>query len=217
MAEVEPVPPPKRPRTAFNFFSDAVRPGTKERNPHLDQKVCPRTGMNPAAQPWVMDMGHAWVAWVAGLAALDMCCTFATCWCRPPACLPAWLTPLLPSCRHPGPCQKHCCKSLTACLWPNMQGISKMVGEMWAQLSAEEKRQYNAAAQRDRQRYELELRAYQARARQVRTQWWQPCRACLWAGWRNLARASQLPVQQWRKARRLQVLCRCRSTLLSAI
>lgn len=43
VAEAERAPPPKRPRTAFNFFSDAVRKGAKERNPHLDQKVraCP--------------------------------------------------------------------------------------------------------------------------------------------------------------------------------
>lgn len=33
--------PLKKPRTAFNFYSDAVRPGAKEKHPRADQKVKP--------------------------------------------------------------------------------------------------------------------------------------------------------------------------------
>ncbi|KAL4452088.1 hypothetical protein ABPG75_007750 [Micractinium tetrahymenae] len=83
VVKAEPTPPIKRPRTAYNFFSDAARPGAKERNPNLDQK-----------------------------------------------------------------------------------GISKMVGEMWAQLPIDEKERYYAAARRDKERYEQELLAHQARPRQ---------------------------------------------------
>lgn len=42
-AQAAPIPhagaPLKKPRTAFNFYSDAVRPGAKEKHPRADQKV----------------------------------------------------------------------------------------------------------------------------------------------------------------------------------
>lgn len=39
-AAARPVAAPlKKPRTAFNFYSDAVRPAAKEKHPRADQKV----------------------------------------------------------------------------------------------------------------------------------------------------------------------------------
>ena len=48
------------------------------------------------------------------------------------------------------------------------QAISKVVGDMWAQLPGDERQPYHELAQRDRERYEQELREYQARFPQVR-------------------------------------------------
>lgn len=39
-----PALPPKRPRTAFNYFSDAVRPGVREQHPLVDPKARARLG-----------------------------------------------------------------------------------------------------------------------------------------------------------------------------
>lgn len=46
---------------------------------------------------------------------------------------------------------------------PAPQGISKVVGDMWAQLSAEDRAPYNEAAQADRERYDQEVKQHQAR------------------------------------------------------
>ncbi len=48
-----------------------------------------------------------------------------------------------------------------------LQGISKIVGDMWAQLPPHEREPYNELARQDKERYEKELRSYQARFPQV--------------------------------------------------
>lgn len=64
-----------------------------------------------------------------------------------------------------------------------LQGISKVVGDMWAQLPAEEREPYMEAARQDRERYERELRDFQAHYPQVCGVGRDQCGVGFGAGW----------------------------------
>ena len=127
-----PLPSIKKPKTAFNFFSDALRPTAKQNHPYADQKVGGWRG-GGVGMRWRRELASGRVGgWVGGL--LD----------GKPSAVPL----LCLSTHRPHP-------SLCAA-----QGVSKIVGDMWADLSAQDREQYNDLTQQDKMRYEKDLQEY---------------------------------------------------------